>query len=159
MAQSCPTLCHSPWNSLGQKSGVGNLSLLQLVFSTQGSNPGLSHCRRTLYQLSHKRRPRTLKWVAYPFSRGSSWPRNWIGVSCTAGGFLTNWAIREALVQRRGLGWSYNFEVWWYTVFKIKGLHELTNQWVQPDREGLRALLCLEVGKMRRNNLKTAKRY
>ena len=32
-------------------------SLLQRVFPTQGSNPGLPHCRRVLYQLSHKRSP------------------------------------------------------------------------------------------------------
>ena len=37
-----------------------------------------------------------LEWVAYPFSRGSSWPRNWTGVSCIVGRFFTNWAIREA---------------------------------------------------------------
>ena len=34
------------------------------------------------------------EWVAYPFSRGSSWPRNQTGVSCTAG--FTSWATREA---------------------------------------------------------------
>ena len=39
---------------------------------------------------------RTLEWVAFPLSRGSSWPRNWTRVSCTAGIFFTNWAIREA---------------------------------------------------------------
>ena len=37
---------------------------------TQGSNPGLLHCRQILYQLSHKGSPRILEWVAYPFSRG-----------------------------------------------------------------------------------------
>ena len=40
--------------------------------------------------------PRILEWVAYPFSSGSFQPKNWTGVSCIAGGFLTNWAIREA---------------------------------------------------------------
>ena len=35
------------------------------------------------------------EWVAFPFSSGSSWPRNLTGVSCIAGGFFTNWAIRE----------------------------------------------------------------
>ena len=39
---------------------------------------------------------RILEWVAFPFSRGSSWPRNRTGVSCIAGRFFTNWAIREA---------------------------------------------------------------
>ena len=45
---------YSPWNSPGKNTGVGSLSLLQGTFPTQGSNPGLSHCRQTLYQLSHK---------------------------------------------------------------------------------------------------------
>ena len=67
---------YSPWNSPGQNTGVGSLSLLQEIFPTQESNPGLSHCRRILYQLSYKGSPRILEWVAYPFSRGSSWPRN-----------------------------------------------------------------------------------
>ena len=44
---------HSPWNSPGQNTGVGSHSLLQGIFSTQGSNPGLPHCRLILYQLSH----------------------------------------------------------------------------------------------------------
>ena len=39
---------------------------------------------------------RTLEWVAIPFSRGSSWPRDQTQVSCTAGGFLTLWSTREA---------------------------------------------------------------
>ena len=39
---------------------------------------------------------RILEWVAFPFSRGSSWPRNQTRISCIAGSFLTNWAIREA---------------------------------------------------------------
>ena len=45
---------YSPWNSLGQKTGVGSPSLLHGIFPTQGSNPGLPHCRQILYQLSHK---------------------------------------------------------------------------------------------------------
>ena len=57
---------------------------------TQGSKPGFMHCRRILYQLSHKGSPRILEWVAYPFSSRSSQPRNQLGVSCIAGGFFTN---------------------------------------------------------------------
>ena len=45
---------YSPWSPLGHDNGVGSLSLLQGIFPTQGSNPGLSHCRQILYQLSHK---------------------------------------------------------------------------------------------------------
>ena len=48
---------HSPWNSPGQNTGVGSLSLLQGIFPTQGLNPGLLYCRQILYQLSHKESP------------------------------------------------------------------------------------------------------
>ena len=72
---------YSPWNSPGQNTGVGKLSLLQGIFATQGSNPGLMHCRQILYQLSHEGSPRTLEWVAFPFSRGSSEPRDQTQVS------------------------------------------------------------------------------
>ena len=46
---------------------------------------------------------RILEWVAYPFSSGSSWPRNLTGASCIAGWFFTNWAMREALLVIREL--------------------------------------------------------
>ena len=85
-----PHELYSPWNSPGQNTGVGSLSLLQGVFPTQELNPGLLHCKRILYQLSHKGSSRILKWVAYPFSSGSSRPRNQTGVSCIAGGFFTS---------------------------------------------------------------------
>ena len=39
---------------------------------------------------------RILEWVAIPFSRGSSWPRDRTWVSWIAGGFFTIWAIKEA---------------------------------------------------------------
>ena len=90
-----PHELYSSWNSPGQNTGVGSLSFLQGIFPTQGSNPGLPHCRWILYQLSHKGSPRILEWVAYPFSSGSSWPRNRTRISCIAGRFFTNWATRE----------------------------------------------------------------
>ena len=49
-----PHRLYSPWNSPGRNSGVGNHSLLQGILWTQGSNPGLPHCRQILYQLSHQ---------------------------------------------------------------------------------------------------------
>ena len=85
----------TPWNSPGQNTGVGGLSLLQGIFPTQRSNPGLPHCRWVFYQLNHKGSPRILQWVAYPFSRRSSRPRNRTGVSYIADGFFTNGAIKE----------------------------------------------------------------
>ena len=85
----------SPWNSPGQNTGMSSLSLIREIFPTQGSNAGL-HCRQILNQWSHLGSPRILQWVAYPFSRGSSLPRNRTGVSYIAGWFFTNWAMREA---------------------------------------------------------------
>ena len=63
----------TPWTiqstEFSRNTGVGSLSLLQGIFATQGPNAGLPHCRRILYQLSHKGSPRMLEWVPYPFSR------------------------------------------------------------------------------------------
>ena len=65
VTQFCPTLCDPmdpmeparllcPWNSPGKNTRVGGHSLLQEVFPTQGSNPGLLHCRQILYHLTHQ---------------------------------------------------------------------------------------------------------
>ena len=103
VTQSCPTLCDPMscrppcssvhGNSPGKNTGVGCHALLQGIFPTQGSNPGLLPCR---WILTHQGSPRILEWVAYPFSRGPSQPKNWTGVSCIARRFFTNWAMREA---------------------------------------------------------------
>ena len=101
VAQSCPTL-RDPMDFIvhgilqARSTGVGSLSLLQGIFPSQRLNPGLLHCRQILYQLSHKGSPRIPEWVAYPFSSGSSQPRNRTRVLCIAGGFFTNWVIRKA---------------------------------------------------------------
>ena len=91
---SRPTLCNpincSPsgssihGDSPGKNTGVGCPALLQGILSTQRSNQSLPHCRQILYCLSQQGSPRIQKWVAYPFSRGSSWPRNWTWFSCIA---------------------------------------------------------------------------
>ena len=114
VAQLCPTLCHPrllcPWGFSRQEYWSGlpcpppgvfqtqryNPGLLQGLFPTQRSNPGLPHCRWIIYHLSHQGSPRILEWVAHPFSRGSSRPRNQTRVSCIAGRFFTSWATQEA---------------------------------------------------------------
>ena len=50
--QATRLLC--PWNSPGKNSGMGSHSLFQGIFPTQGSNPGLLHCRQILYRLSRQ---------------------------------------------------------------------------------------------------------
>ena len=67
VTQSCPTLCHPVDCSLlgssvhgispRKNTGVGCHFLLQGLFPTQGSNPGLQHCRWILYHLSHQGSP------------------------------------------------------------------------------------------------------
>ena len=67
VSQSCPTLCDpmdcSPpgssvhGDSPGKSAGVGCHVLLQGIFPTQGSNPGLPHCGQILYYLSHQGSP------------------------------------------------------------------------------------------------------
>ena len=76
VAQLCLTLCDpmdcSPpgssvhGDSSGKNTGVGCHNLLQGIFPTQGSNPGLPYCQQILYHLSPLGSPRILEWVAYP---------------------------------------------------------------------------------------------
>ena len=105
--QSCSTLWdpmdNSPpvssvhKDSLGKNTGVGGHALLQDIFPTQVSSPGLPHCRQILYHLSHQRIPRILEWVAYPFSKESSPPRNRTRVSCIAGRFENFCSVKDPL--------------------------------------------------------------
>ena len=60
----------------------GSISLLQGIFPTQGSNPGLLHCRRILYQMSCKGSP------ANPTTKSSSL-KGRCTFSCGSGTFLT----------------------------------------------------------------------
>jgi len=96
--------CSPPGSSVhgdspDKNTGVGCHDLLQGIFPTQISNSALLHFRWILYHLIHQGSPRILEWVAYPFSMGSSQPRNQTGVSCTAGEFFTSCATREALLS------------------------------------------------------------
>ena len=64
---SQPHGLYSPWSSPGQNTGVGSLSLLQRIFPTHGSNTGLPHRSRILYQLSHKGSPVNCEmWANFP---------------------------------------------------------------------------------------------
>ena len=50
----CPARLLCPWDSPGKNTGVGCHALLQGIFPTQGSNPGLPHCWQILHQLSYQ---------------------------------------------------------------------------------------------------------
>ena len=72
VCQSRLTLCN-PMDYTGQTTGVGSCSLLQRIFTSQGSNPGLQHCRWILYQLSHKGSPR-IKYIDFKSPGSNSSP-------------------------------------------------------------------------------------
>ena len=83
----------------GQNTGVGSLSILPGDLP----NPGIKPRSPTLQAGSLPAKPQekpknTGVSIAYPFSSGSSQPRNQIQVSFITGKFFPNWAIREALV-------------------------------------------------------------
>ena len=104
-----PCGLYSPWNSPGQNTGAGSLSLLQGIFPTQGSNPGLPHGRWILYQLSQQPFIFIILWgyfvvwiVFFRLSRclqSSLWRahcsrwKDWVtlGWSCTARRWTSTW--------------------------------------------------------------------
>ena len=132
-SESCSVVSDSLWPhglsmEFSRPEYSSGLSLFQgIYFPTQGSNPGLPHCRRILYQLSQKGSPGTLEWVAYPFSKGFSWPRNRTRVSHIVGRFFTKWAIREAQKMKR---WNQFFRVGPYL-----------SSWLRPGKSLLLFLL------------------
>ena len=97
-----PVDCSPPGSSVhgdspGKNSELGCHALLQGIFTTQGFDPGLQHCRWILCRLSHQGSPRIMEWVTDSLSRGTSPPRNRTGVSCIASGFFISSATRETL--------------------------------------------------------------
>ena len=65
-----------PWDSQGRNTQVGCHALLQGIFPTWGSNPGLLHCRQILYQLSYQGSPQLTENTASPTHVVSvRWPK------------------------------------------------------------------------------------
>ena len=96
---------YSPWNSPGQNTGVGSLSLLQWIFPTQESTRGLLHCRQIFYQL------------CYPGEEGDD--RGWDGWMASPTQWTWIWAISES---------------WWWTgklsVLQSMGSQRVRHDWV-----------------------------
>ena len=63
-----PTRLLCPRDSPGENTGVGCCALLQVIFSTQGTNPGLPHCRWILYHLNHHKDPGGTEGSSVQFS-------------------------------------------------------------------------------------------
>ena len=80
-------------------STIGYYKILTIVLSEKKVKVAQSHltlCDSMHYTVHGIFQARILEWVAFPFSRGSSQPRDRTQVSCIAGGFFTSWAPREA---------------------------------------------------------------
>ena len=113
-----PTTLLHPWDFRGKSTGVDCHFLLQRTFPTQGSNPGLLHCRQTLYRLSHqgslvnshKRAPKT---IAFWFDSTSL-------VAQTVKRLPTMWETRL-----QSLGWEDPLE-------KEMATHSSTLAWKTP---------------------------
>ena len=86
---------YSLWNSPGQSTGVGSLSLLQGIFPTQGSNRSPTLQADSL-PAEPQGKPKNTGVGSLSLLLQIFLSRNQTGVSCTAGGFVINWAIREA---------------------------------------------------------------
>ena len=113
VAQSCLTLCDPLDCSLLGSSfhGVLQARILEWVACPPPGdlpNPVIKPRYPALQEDSlpnHEGSPRILEWVAYPFSRGSSWLRIERGSVATAGGFFTSWDTREAkITESQGEG-------------------------------------------------------
>ena len=91
-------------------------------------------CNKTsiFYHLKHQGSPRILEWVAYPFSRGSSWPRNQTGVSCTAGRFFTSRAKPLVRPKKKKKKPTTTTKRW---VWRASELRNTSRQWhILPPR-------------------------
>ena len=88
---------YSPRNSPGQNTGVGSLSLLPQDFPNSGTESRSPALQEDSLPAEPQGKPKNTAVIPYPFSSRSSWARNRTMVSCIAGRFFTNWAIREAL--------------------------------------------------------------
>ena len=81
----------SLWSTnIGTQHGVHTLSEVKITQSCPTLCDPMGYTVHGILQV------RILEWVAVPFSRRSSQPRDWTQVSCIVGWFFTSWATREA---------------------------------------------------------------
>ena len=81
-----------------EDEGGSGISVYTFLESESESHPVVSSSLRPMDNTVHRiLQDRTLEWVAFPSSRGSSQPRDRSQVSHIVGGFFTSWITREAL--------------------------------------------------------------
>ena len=126
---SWPHDCSLPGSSVhgdfpSKNTEVGYHVLPQGTSPTQGLNPGLPHWRQILYQLSYLGSSRILEWVAYPFSRESSQPRNRTRISCITGGFFYQLRYQGSPIGWTVVPFKFSLHAWrwrqWFMEPKLK---------------------------------------
>jgi len=90
-----PPKMKPPWSSILSLPFISILLCTSVKVKVVQSCPTL--CDPMDYTVHGILQARILEWVAFPFSRGSSQPRDQTRVSHIAGKFFTSWALREAL--------------------------------------------------------------
>ena len=121
-----PTRHLCPWDFPGKDTGVGFHFLLQGIFPTQGSNPGLLYCRQILYQLSYKGSPRRKKKKKQQNTRKTS-----ISASLTMLKSLTVWITTTC-----GKFWKrWEYQTPWPASWEI--CMQIKKQQLEPDMEQL----------------------
>ena len=118
VTHGCLTLCNpmdcsQPGSSIhGDSPGknIGVVSMPSSMGSCQPRDQTQVFCIADGFctNLGYQGNPRILEWVAYLFSRDSSQPKYWIKVSCSAGGFFTSGATREAQLSMIKTQLKYN---------------------------------------------------
>ena len=73
----------------------------------------LTLCNPIDYTVHGILQARIPEWVAFPFSRGSSQPKDQTQVSHIAGRFFTNWGTREVQEYRSGVAYPFSSRSSW----------------------------------------------
>ena len=90
---------YSPWNSPGQSTGVGSLSLLQGIFLIQGIEPRSPAFQVDSLPAEPQGKPKNTGVGSLSLLQQIFQPRNQTRVSCIAGRFFTSWAVREGHIH------------------------------------------------------------
>ena len=126
------TIQYSSWNSPGQNSGVGSLSLLQGIFPTQGLNPGLSHGRKILYQPSHKTNSKLAYRQTYVCEKSLSPVRLCDPTDCSPPGSSVHGIFQSKILEwvaiSFSMGSSQPRDRTWVSCIAGQTLYHLNNQ-------------------------------
>ena len=105
-----PTRLLCPWDSPGKNTGVDCHSFLQRIFQTQGSNPGLWHCRHIFYLLGYREVLNGHEFEQTPREWRTGEPGMLQSMGSQSRSRLSNWTTTLVLVHSSGsvLSWRHS---------------------------------------------------